>query len=152
MPVLAASVSSSRLNVQPSKRVVVSGPQKGDQGSGGSMLMRPPKVACIAPREESRTRHDAVSRVSGSLVTRLTLRGAMQATFVVIAASYARPLNFDRGSPEWRCRSILCRDFAPSGFLVWKPSRDRRITRFDQDEFPCPCLASAFAIRSSSIC
>ncbi len=43
--------------------------------------MRPPKVAFIAPREESRTLNDAVSRVSGSLVTRLTSRGAMKATF-----------------------------------------------------------------------
>ena len=45
-------------------------------------MMRPPKVAFIAPREESRTRNDAVSRVFGSLVTRLTSRGAMKATFV----------------------------------------------------------------------
>ena len=43
--------------------------------------MRPPKVAYIAPREASRTRNDAVSRGSGSLVTRLTSRGAMKATF-----------------------------------------------------------------------
>ncbi len=42
--------------------------------------MRPPKVAFVFPREESRTRNDAVSRVSGSLVTRLTSRGAMKAT------------------------------------------------------------------------
>ena len=44
--------------------------------------MRPPKVAFIAPCEESRTRNDAVFRVSESLVTRLTSRGAMKATFV----------------------------------------------------------------------
>ena len=44
--------------------------------------MRPPKVAFIAPREESRTLNDAVSRVSWSLVTRLTPRGALKATFV----------------------------------------------------------------------
>ena len=37
--------------------------------------------AFIAPREESRTWNDAVSRVFGSLVTRLTSRGAMKATF-----------------------------------------------------------------------
>ena len=43
--------------------------------------MCPPKVAFIAPREESRTRNEAVSRVSASLVTRLTPRGAMKATF-----------------------------------------------------------------------
>ena len=28
-------------------------------------MMRPPKVAFLAPREESRTRNDTVSRVSG---------------------------------------------------------------------------------------
>ena len=44
--------------------------------------MCPPKVAFIAPREESRTQNDTVSRVPGSLVTRLTSRGAMEATFV----------------------------------------------------------------------
>ncbi len=43
--------------------------------------MRPPKVAFLVPREESRTRNDAVSRVSGSLVSRLTSRGARKATF-----------------------------------------------------------------------
>ena len=44
--------------------------------------MRSPKVAFIAPREESRALYDAVSRVSVSLVARLTSRGAMKATFV----------------------------------------------------------------------
>ena len=49
---------------------------------GWPLLMRPPEVAFIAPREGGRTLNDAVSRVSGSLVTRLTSRGAMKATFV----------------------------------------------------------------------
>ena len=43
--------------------------------------MRPPKGAFIAPREESRTLNDAVSRVSGTLGTRLTSRAAMKAPF-----------------------------------------------------------------------
>ena len=43
--------------------------------------MRPPKGAFIAPHEESRTLNDAVSRVSGTLGTRLTSRAAMKAPF-----------------------------------------------------------------------
>ena len=60
-------------------------------------MMRPPKVAFIAPREESRTRNDTVSRVSGSLVTRLTSRGAMKATFgghVKVKSFHIRPREF----------------------------------------------------------
>ena len=58
--------------------------------------MRPPKVAFIAPPEESRTRNDTVFRVSGSLVTRLTSRGAMKATF----GGHVNPVPTDLASVE----------------------------------------------------
>ena len=59
-------------------------------------MMRPLKVAFIAPREESRTRNDAVSQ---SLVTRLTSRGAMNATFVGHANNRPRPID-ERSPPH----------------------------------------------------
>ncbi|HLQ45352.1 MAG TPA: hypothetical protein VK137_11525, partial [Planctomycetaceae bacterium] len=46
-----------------------------------STLTRPPKVAFIAPREESRVTIDPNTRNNTAFTVRLTSRGAMKATF-----------------------------------------------------------------------
>ena len=77
--------------------------------------MRPPKVAFIAPREESRTRNDAVSLVSESLVTRLTSRGTMKATL-------GGHVRTTLSNPSARTRSPA---FGNAGLLNFIVSRDR---------------------------
>ncbi len=80
LPISRKFATSSVMNYLPKGTTVYSQPCK--LIFGKSSRMRPPKVAFIAPRDETRTRNDAVSRVFGSLVTRLTSRGAIKATFV----------------------------------------------------------------------